>query len=147
MATCWSNLRSRGTVVQAVALGVAVTAVLAIAGPIAAWLGGSNALAAAATAAMICGAGATAALLVTRRLRAPQHLLAALTVGMGLRTGIPLTVGLWLHLQRGPLAEAGLLYYLLIFYPLTLAMETLLSLPPTNRQSTPALSPYSKTIS
>lgn len=128
------------------ALGIAVTAVLAIAGPIAAWLGGSNALAAAAAAAMVCGAGAVAALLVARWLRAPQYLLAALSVGMGLRTGIPLAVGLAVHLQGGPLAKAGFLCYLLIFYPVTLAIETFLLLPPTNRQPTPASPRPSKTI-
>jgi hypothetical protein len=63
-------------------------------------------------------------------LRGPKHALAALLAGMAARMGIPLAFGLAIHLQGGPLAEAGLLYYLLVFYPVALAAETALSLPP-----------------
>ena len=45
--------------------------------------------------------------------------------------GIPFGVGLAIHLGGGPLANAGFLYYLLVFYPVTLAAETGLSLPST----------------
>ena len=48
---------------------------------------------------------------------------------MVLRMGIPLAIVVILHLVGGPLVQAGLLYYFLLFYPLTLAVETTLSLP------------------
>ncbi len=49
---------------------------------------------------------------------------------MAMRMGIPLGAGLLVHLQNGALAAAGLLYCLAAFYPVTLAVETALSLPP-----------------
>ena len=51
------------------------------------------------------------------------------------RMGIPLLPVLLIHLQGGRLAEGGLLYYLLIFYPITLAVEIAISLPDRRRQA------------
>lgn len=62
--------------------------------------------------------------------------MAALWIGMIARSGLPFAVGAMVHLQGGPLAQAGLLWYLLVFYPIALAAGTVLSLPPANRRPT-----------
>lgn len=85
-------------------------------------------VAAAGAAATCCWIGAAGALGAHHWLGRRGSGLWSLLVGMGLRMGVPLAVGLILHWQSQPLAEAGLLYYFLAFYPVTLAVETVLSL-------------------
>ena len=138
MVTWLSNLRNRGVAVRVTMLGAAVLAAFAVAAPVAVRLGGSLALAAAAIAAVLCLAGSAVALVIVDRLRTPSGALAALWIGMIIRTGVPLAIGMAIHLHGGPLAQAGLLWYLLLFYLIALAVGTFLSLPPTNRQTTPA---------
>ena len=130
-------MQNCGVAIRAAALGIAVLAAFAMAGPVAVWVGGSVALAAAALAAALCLAGAAVALVIVYLLRDPRYALAALLAGMAARMGIPLAFGLAIHLQSGPLAEAGLLYYLLVFYPVTLTVETVLALPQRRRPSLP----------
>lgn len=132
-----SNLRNRSVVFRAAVLGIVVLVAFAMIGPVAVRLGGSVALAAASLAAALCLTGATVALVVGNFLRGPRHALAALAAGMAVRMGVPLAPALAIHLQGGPLAEAGLLYYLLVFYPVTLAVETALSLPESRRPTPP----------
>jgi len=86
---------------------------------------------AAAAAAGICLLGAVLALVVSHLLRGPKAVLYGMLMAMALRMGIPLVSALALHLQNGALAKAGVLYYFLVFYPVTLAVETVLSLPKT----------------
>ena len=138
MVAWLSSLRNRGVAARAMILGAVVLAALAATAPVAIRLGGSVALAAAAMAAVLCLAGAAAALVIVDRLRTPNSALAALWIGMSVRTGVPLAIGMAIHLHGGPLAQAGLLWYLLLFYLIALAVGTFLSLPPTNRQPTPA---------
>ena len=133
-----SNLRNRSIAARATMLGAVVLAALAAAAPVAIRLGGFLALAAAAMAAVLCLAGAAVALGIVDRFRTPSNMLAALWIGMVIRTGVPFAVGMAIHLHDGPLAQAGLLWYLLLFYLIALAVGTFLSLPPTNRQPTPA---------
>ncbi len=92
------------------------------------------AVAAASLAAGLCLAGAMAALLAAHWLRDPKLVLQAVLCGMATRMVVPLATGLLIHLRGGPLADAGVLYYLLAFYPLTLGVETFLSLPQTAAQ-------------
>jgi hypothetical protein len=128
-----SHLRNQSATVRVVVLTALVLAVFAIVGPAAVVIGGPMALMAAAVAAALCWAGAAIALTTSRFLPGPSLALAALSTGMVARMAIPLAAGLALHLRGGPLAEAGMLYYLLVFYPVTLAVETLLSLPAPQR--------------
>jgi hypothetical protein len=139
MITWLCNLRNRGVAVRVTALGVVVLAALAATAPVAVRLGGVLALAAATIAAMLCLTGAAVALIVVDRFRTPNGALAALWIGMVVRTGVPFAAGMAIHLYGGPLAQAGLLCYLLAFYPIVLAMGTFLSLPPTKRQPPPTL--------
>jgi hypothetical protein len=119
--------------VRLVVLTIAVLVALAIAGPAAMVLGGRIALVGAAIAALLCWTGAAVALATTHFLPGPNLALAAMLTGMVARMALPLSAGLAIHLRGGPLAEAGTIYYLLIFYLVTLAVETLLSLPAPQR--------------
>jgi hypothetical protein len=140
MVAWFNNLRSRSIAFQVASLGAIVLAMLGMVGPVAFQLGGFPGILAAALAATLCFLGAAVSLMTSHLLRGPQQAIAALLVGMALRMGIPLLLGLAVHLHGGPLAQVGLLYYVLVFYPVTLAIETLLSLPeirrPTNPDST-----------
>jgi hypothetical protein len=138
MATWLSNLSNRSTAIRLMVLTTAVIAEFAIAAPLSVRLGGVTALAAATMAAGLCLAGAAAALVISDRLRGPNGTLAALWLTMTLRMGVPFLAGTIIHCHGGPLARAGLLWYLLVFYPLTLVIGTILSLPQTNQQRKPA---------
>lgn len=91
-----------------------------------------------AVACALCLVGALMALFISHvcnTLPSPQAILIGAMLAMPVRIGIPLAVGLAIHLSGGALARAGFLYYLLLVYPLTLAIETVLSLPPTQPPS------------
>ena len=85
-------------------------------------------MAAAAAAGGVCLAGALAALLASHAVR--RSPLYAMLIAMILRMGIPLALALVVHVRGGVLADNGFFYCLVIFYPVTLAVETALSLPP-----------------
>ena len=86
-------------------------------------------LIAGAAAGGVCLLAAWMALGLSEPLRRPQHMLALVLVGMMIRMGIPLAAALAVFFRGGPLADAGFLYYLVVFYPVTLTAETFLSLP------------------
>lgn len=128
-----NDLRNRSATVRIAALTIVVFVVFGVVGPVAFHIGDMIALAAAAVAAGLCLIGASAALMITRVLSGPNLALIAMMTSMMARMTIPLAFGTALHLLGGPLAKAGLLYYLLVFYPVALAVETMLSLPPAPR--------------
>jgi hypothetical protein len=134
MTTWMANLRNCGVALRLAVLGTVVLAAWGLAAPVAVHLGGLTGLAAATIAAGLCLAGAAAALAIAGSLQGPSGVLAALWLGMLLRMGVPFGAGLAIHLHGGPLAQAGLLWYLLVFYPITLIVGTVLSLPPKNRR-------------
>jgi hypothetical protein len=144
MGTWLGHLRNRGLPCRLAALAGTLVVALSITVPVAMHLGGFPALAAAALAAGLCGAGAATALVVGDRLRGPSGVLTALGIGIVARTGVPLAVVVALHLRGGLLAQAGLLWYFVVFYPITLIAATLLSLPAT-RQPAPLPHRPSKT--
>ena len=112
-----------------IAVDVVLLAVVAsVAGPVA----GAAAVLAASAAAVVCLAGAVPALVVSRLLQQHAKALQGMGIAMLLRMGIPLGFAMVIHFQGGGLAEAGFLYYLLLFYPVTLGVETVLSLPKTD---------------
>jgi hypothetical protein len=80
---------------------------------------------AASVAALLCLAGAELALLVMHlgRRRSVRAALIAMLGAMGLRLAIPLSGSVIIRLAKGPLLEAGALYYLIVFYVVTLAIE------------------------
>ena len=127
------RLQNQGLATQSALLGLAVLCVYLVVAPVAASLSGGAGLAAAAAAAGLCLLGAGSALVVTRPFRGPNYALFNLLIGMPLRMGLPLAVGLVLQWRGGLLAGAGVLYYLLVFYPIALGVETVLSLPTAER--------------
>lgn len=129
MASWWNNLRRQGAIARVAMVVAATVVVLALVSPVAGYLRGATSVAAASVAAVLCLLGAIGAMLAGELLRQPDRMLAAVGLGMALRMAVPLGLGLTIHLHGGPLAKAGLLYYLLIFYPVTLAVETWLTLP------------------
>lgn len=133
MISWLKNLRNRSATVRITVLTVVVLVVFAVAGPVAFHIGGLIALAAAALAASLCLIGAGAALMLTCLLSGPNLALLAMMTSMMARMAIPLGFGITVHLLGGPLCKAGLLYYLLVFYPVTLSVETMLSLPPAEQ--------------
>jgi hypothetical protein len=134
-----TQLRSGGLPVKGVVLVLAVLVIYGAVGPVAWSLSGSPGLAAAGLAAGVCLGGAAAALAISYIFRAPQHVLYGVLFGMAARMGLPLAAGLICWRHGGPLAEAGALYYLLIFYPITLGVETVLSLPVAARGASQAM--------
>lgn len=133
MGTWFADLRNRSLSVRGAFLGLAVLGLYVLVAPVAGLLSGWAGLAAAAAAAVFCLTGATLALVVSHLFRQPPRALAGMLLGMAARMGIPLGFGLACDLHGGALAQGGLLYYLLVFYPVTLGLETALSLPVARR--------------
>lgn len=77
----------------------------------------------------VCLLAAWIALVLSSPLRMPQYVLGLVLVGMMIRMGIPLAAALTVHFLGGPLANAGFLRYLVVFYPITLTTEAFLSFP------------------
>jgi hypothetical protein len=94
-----------------------------------AWLvSGGAGLGASLAAAVTCWLPALVSLALAEWLRGP-NLLAGWLGGMAVRLGVPLGCAVAVQARGGWLAEAGYLYYLAALYPLTLLVETWLSLP------------------
>jgi hypothetical protein len=129
MATWLANLSHRGLRTRGMVLGLVVLGTYGLVAPVAGLLSGLAGLWTAAAAAAFCLAGAEVALLVSPLSRRPKRALFGMLLGMAARMGIPLGFGLGCHVQGGVLAQTGLLYYLLVFYPVTLGVETALWLP------------------
>jgi hypothetical protein len=127
-----ATLRSRGLAVQSGVLAAAVLVVFAAVAPAAVCASGTAGLAASATAAGLCLVGAASALATCRALRGPDYMVYGVLLGMLLRMGIPLVSAVALQIAVRPLADAYVLVYLLVFYPVTLSVETFLSLPSPN---------------
>ena len=107
-----------------------LAAVVVLAFPAFAWYGfaqsGFNGILAAVVAAGVCFGGAVAALLVTTLLIGPQSGVQGTLLGTMFRTGVPLGAAVALS-QGGPLTETGVVGMILIYYLLTLSVETLLA--------------------
>jgi hypothetical protein len=129
MPTPLTSLRKQGWKGQAAAVASLTVLVYVLVAPVAGLLHRTGGVLAAAAAAGLCLLGAVLALAVTHRFPDPKHLGQAFLVGMLPRMGIPAGGAIALQLLGGILAEGGVLYYLLVFYPVTLAAEAWLSLP------------------
>jgi len=142
-----------GILVLVMALGYAVVAAVG------ARVGAPGAWGTGAAAAGVCLLGAVLALAASHSLRGPhpargkgdRHLLCeapegpfrqkvpvpfsahaalvAMLLAMACRMGLPLAFAAWAHLSGGPLARAGVLYYVLVFYLIALGAEVILALP------------------
>jgi hypothetical protein len=86
-------------------------------------------LAASIVAGGICLFSGCIALGVSESFRRPQQVLALVALGTMTRLGIVLTAGTLIYLRGGPLVSAGVIYYLIAFYQVTLTVEIILILP------------------
>ncbi len=130
------RLPQRSLLFRIVFLGVVVCMATVIILPLGWAISGNRAgLIAGATAGGVCLLAGSMALILSEPLRRPQFVLTLIHVGMMIRLGIPLAAALTVYFLGGPLADAGFLYYLVVFYPLTLTMETFLSWPETTKKN------------
>ena len=86
---------------------------------------GPQGLVVAVVAASVCWLGAMAGLVVITRPADPSQALARVYAAMGLRSAIPMMLGLTAQQMFPQLAAAGLMIYIVPFYLVTLASETL----------------------
>ncbi len=115
--------------VRAAALmGVMVLAWIAVAA-FAFWHGGSNEVLVASFTGVICLAVGQAALLIASLFNQPQNALVGVLAGMMLRMLLPLGICFAMISRGGWMVENGLTIYMVVFYLVGLAFETLLVLP------------------
>lgn len=117
-----------GFLVQAVLLYGATVAILLPVLPIAWVISGPKGVAAATAGGFLCFSGGLMSLVWNMAFPGPKLLVVRTLGGMLPRMGVPLFGGLMLQIAVRPLAEAGILIYLLVFYPALLSIETYLSL-------------------
>jgi hypothetical protein len=110
---------------------IILSAIVLVAIPIAAQLAtqwrGSSTWFATLVAAGVCWLGATVSLVVAYLGRQRGAAMMGLMLSMLVRMAIPLAIALLVVTSHSALAEGGLMGQLLIFYLLTLTVETLLS--------------------
>ncbi len=117
-----------GFLVHAILLYVATMAFLLPVAPVAWVISGAEGVAAAVAGAFLCFSGGLLSLVWNVAFPGPKLLVVRILGGMLPRMGVPLIGGLVLQITVEPLAEAGVLIYLLVFYPALLSLETWLSL-------------------
>jgi hypothetical protein len=101
------------------------------------WFYGSSwSFAAAGTAAGLCTISALLSFCVHFIYKDTKISLTPLLLGMAFNMGIPLIFGTIIHLRGGPLSTSGFIYYLVLFYIMTLALKTFLTLPQTEQTKT-----------
>lgn len=111
------------------ALLVTLTALLlAAVAPFAWQLNGREGLIAACLGAGICLFASAGAIAMSELFRGPHNALAAVLSGMLVRMAVPLIFVMIVYLRSNVLAEAGLVFYVLLFYLVTLAVETWMAL-------------------
>ena len=93
-------------------------------------LGNKMVLVAGGLAGGVCLLAGWIVLALNHMLHRPQQALALVGLAMLVRMGMPLAMVLTICLCGGPLVNAGILYYVILFYLVTLTVETLLVLPP-----------------
>jgi hypothetical protein len=94
--------------------------------PIAMVSSGVAGMAAAAVAMAICLGSGLLVFWLARYLNSPEAVMYQVLLGMMSRMGISLAACMVIYVRGGWLADAGLVYFLLVFYFVTLAAETAL---------------------
>ena len=79
------------------------------------------------SAGAVCWAGAGLSMTATTVFRQPERALALTAVGMALRMGLPLVAVIVVMLQNGPLSRSGFVICILIYYLVSLLVETWLT--------------------
>ncbi len=123
------KLREMSLSAKLATLAAVEAAALAVAAPVAWFAQGRFGILAAAIAAFSCLLGGSLALAICGLFRDPRQAFVGVLLGMLFGMGLPLAVGVGCRLAGGALAEAGVMFYLLFFFPITLTVKTVLSLP------------------
>jgi hypothetical protein len=108
-------------------LSAALLAVSFIAGPVAYDRHGTAGAWAVGVALGVCWATGTAALAIIRLTRAAGRATHGLLLSMLVRMAVPMIVGAALDQRGGPLAAAGVFGWIVVYYLVMLAVESLLS--------------------
>jgi hypothetical protein len=116
-------------------LGVTAIAA-AVVLPIAAAASGMTGISAAAIALGICFGSGVLSFWLVRNLHGPDVVLYQVLLGMMPRMGIALGAAMVIYYRGGWLVDAGFVYYLLVFYFVTLAAETALLINGSAKQPT-----------
>ena len=88
------------------------------------WYQGAEGLAAAAAAALVCAAASGVAAMAANRLSAIRQPIGATLFATLIRMAPPLAFCVLVGLQRGPLFDAGAIWYLIGFYMIVLVSDT-----------------------
>lgn len=91
--------------------------------PLAYYLNGREGLLAAAVAAGICLFGSLGALAAMQPLKGPAMMFSGVVIGMFLRMAVPLIFCLIVYLQPSLLTRAGMVFYVIAFYMVTLTAD------------------------
>ena len=134
-----ARLQTLGVGGQLALLFSLVIALLACALPVAYLLDGRSGMLAAGLAAAVCLAPSAFVLLAANRIRGPHRAMAALAIGMLLRLGLTLGACIAIYHRGGVLAESGFAFYILIFYMITLAADTVFLVSQPTAQTAPSM--------
>jgi hypothetical protein len=124
----WRTLGRLGFVAQSGVLASVVAAVWLLLAPLGYALTGAAGLVAAGVAAGVSLLAAQFALTLEQVFRGPAAAMYGMVAGMFARMSVALLLGVTLHRGVPALADAGMIFYLLVFYLATLAIETALVL-------------------
>ncbi len=127
-AIIWNKVGRLGLIAQSTLVSAVVVAVWALVAPVAYSISGVWGLIAAGAGAGVCWLGAQLAVAIASLFRGPEAVLQRVLLGMLARTMIPLVLGVALHFKFPSLADAGVVAYLLLFYFVTMATDTMLTL-------------------
>jgi hypothetical protein len=136
------KLAGLGLFAQSALIGCALLAAWLLLSPLALQTAGAEGLQAAAIAAVVCWLGAQFSLAIAALIGEGASLLSRIWLGMIARAMFPLVIGTALHIRNPGLNAAGLIFYVLVFYMVTLAADTALLL---SRVSEP-LAPASRSL-
>lgn len=119
--------RRLGLVSACVVLALAVALAFPVVGYFAYVKFGVAGVKTAAVAAGVCWLAATAALVVTGFVKQSPNAVAGILVASALRFGLPLVTGVVVQSAGGALAKSGFLNWIVVFYLISLAVETTLA--------------------
>ncbi len=124
----WNTLGRLGLAARAAVLGAVVVVAFAAVAPVAHRIAPSDGVTAAAVAAAACWTGGVLALVVASLCRGPAAILYHALLGTLARAVPPLLLGLAAHFRAPSLIEAGVAFYLVVFYLVALTTETIMTL-------------------
>lgn len=123
-----NKLAGLGLMGQTGVVSATVLCVWLVVAPLAYQVSAVPGLVASATGAAICLSGAALALLIAAVLQGPGTAMHRMVLGMFARTMLPLLAAVALHFKVPSLAQAGMIFYVLVFYMATLTAETVVAL-------------------